>query len=101
MIAVYAVAIVLGVVGILAWVTMGLAATSMHDMSRLDPEERFGDRGRYIVAAVMGFGMGGMSASFGGWNDVLAVVAAVAGSAAAVAAARYLGVDEDQEQEPV
>lgn len=100
MIAVYAVAIVLGIVSVLAWIFMGLAASSMHDMSRLDPEERFGEKGRYLVAGLMGFGMGGMSASFGGWNDALAVLAAIAGLVAAVVAARYLGVEEDQEQDP-
>lgn len=95
MIAIYAVCIVLGVVGIFLWLAMGLASSSLRDKAHLDPEERFGSNGRSALSAVSGFGLGGMSASFGGWSDGLAIVAAVVGAAIAVVAARYLGFEED------
>ena len=97
----YAVCTVLGVVGIFGWLTLGMAASAWEGKDHLDPETRFGARGRYLVAAVAGFGLGGMSASFGGWNTVLALLAAVAGGAAGVASAYYLGVEEDPDGDPV
>lgn len=95
MVAIYAVATVLGVIGLLAWITLGIAASAGGDSTSLDPETRFGERGRVAVGGVLGFGLGGMSASFAGWNAGLAVAAAVAGAAAAVLVGRYLGVEED------
>ncbi|MDX2343376.1 MAG: hypothetical protein QNL12_06485 [Acidimicrobiia bacterium] len=95
MIAIYAVCIVLGVIGIFTWITMGLVSSSWGDKKHLDPEQRFGAKGRYVVAGLSGFGLAGMSASFGGWNDGLAIVAALGGAAGAIAAAIYLGFEED------
>ncbi|MCP4967796.1 MAG: hypothetical protein GY926_21500 [bacterium] len=95
MIAIYAVCIVLGVIGILGWLVLGLLSSSLDDKEHLEPEERFGSVGRSVIAGVAGFGLAGMSASFGGWNDGLAVVVALAGAGAAVVVAGYLGVEED------
>ncbi len=95
MVPLYAISTVLGVVALLAWITLGIAASAGDDRRYLDPELRFGERGRGAVAGVLGFGLGGMSASFAGWNTALAVIAAVVGAAAAVAIGRYLGVEED------
>lgn len=95
MIAIYAICIVLGVLGILVWVAAGLAASSFRDQAHLDPEERFGSTGRAAVSGLSGFGLGGLSASFGGWNDGLAIGAALIGAVVAVGAARYLGFEED------
>lgn len=72
-----------------------MAATAWEDKDHLDPERRFGERGRDVVAATLGFGLGGMSASFAGWSTGLAALGAVAGGALAVVAGRYLGVEED------
>ena len=72
-----------------------MAATAWEGKDHLDPERRFGARGRDVVAATLGFGLGGMSASFGGWNTGLAVVGAVAGGVIAVLVGRYLGVEDD------
>jgi hypothetical protein len=40
---------------------------------------------RHVLLAVLGFGMAGMSASFGGWPAGLAVVAGLGGAALLVA----------------
>ncbi len=95
MIAIYAVCIVLGVVGIIGWVTLGLMSGSLADKAHLDPEQRFGGTGRSVVSGLSGFGLGGMSASFGGWSDGLAVAGALIGAGVAVVFARYLGFEED------
>ncbi len=95
MIAIYAICTILGVVALVGWVALGMAASAGEAKDRLDPEIRFGERGRMVVAAVLGFGFAGMSASFAGWNSGVTMVAALAGGGIAVLAARYLGVEED------
>jgi len=92
---VYAICTVLGVLGIVSWITAGMAATAVADKDHWDPEVRFGFAGRAVVAAVAGFGLAGMSASFGGWSSVPAFLAAVAGALLGIASARYLGVEQD------
>ncbi len=95
MVPLYAICTALGIIAIIAWVTLGMAATAWEGKDHLDPERRFGALGRDIVAATLGFGLGGMSASFAGWNTGLAALGAVAGGVIAVVVARYLGVEED------
>lgn len=95
--AIFAVCIVLGVIGIFGWLTMGLLSSSLRDKAHLDPEDRFGAVGQSVIAGISGFGLAGMSASFGGMNDALALTAAVIGAGAAVVVARYLGVESDQD----
>ena len=99
MIPIYAVAVVVGFIGILGWVVMGLAAASVEGKEGLDPEARFGVIGRYVVGGVLGFGLGGMSASFGGWPDGAALAAAVGGALLAIAGARFLGVDDESDED--
>lgn len=99
MIPVYAVAVVLGVVALLGWVILGLMAAAVDGKEGLDPEARYGEPGRFVVAGVLGFGLGGMSSSFGGWPSGAAVVAAVGGALLMIAAARFLGVDADQDED--
>ena len=95
MVAVYAVATVLGVLAIIAWVTLGMVATAVAGKESLDPEVKFGAAGRGIVAGVAGFGLGGMSASYAGAGASLAVLGALLGAAALVVIGRYLGVEQD------
>ena len=75
-----------------------MAATAWEGKDSLDPEERFGELGRTVIAAVLGFGLAGMSASFAGWSPGLAVVGAAGGAVAAVLIGRYLGVEEDADE---
>lgn len=95
MVPVYAICVVLGVVALVAWVFLGLTSNSVAGKEMLDPEERFGEPGRMVVSGVLGFGLGGMSASFAGWNTGFALLGAVGGAVLAVLAGRYLAVDED------
>lgn len=95
MVPVYAICVTVGVVALLAWVLLGLTASSVAGKANLDPEARFGQVGRDTISGLLGFGLGGMSASFGGWPAGLAAVGAVAGAVAAVLIGRYLGFEED------
>lgn len=74
MVAVFAGALALGVVGLVWWIVA---------------EKTRADRAgavtiRRLLAALLAFGMGGMSASFAGLNDVVAVVLAVVAATALV-----------------
>lgn len=100
MIAVYAVCVVLGFLAVLTWVFLGLTASAVVGKSALEPEQRFGELGRMAVAGTLGFGLGGMSASFAGWGMTLSLGGAVAGAGLAIVSARYLGFDEDVDEDP-
>ncbi len=97
MVAVYAIFTIVGAVAIVGWIALGLASSAWQDKEHLDPETRFGERGRTVVAAVLGLGLAGMSASYGGWNAGLALVAALAGAGIGVASSRFLGSESDGE----
>ena len=99
MIPIYAVAVALGFVGVLGWVTLGLAAASLEGKANIDPETRFGLTGRYVVGGTLGFGMGGISASYGGWPSGAAVAAAIGGAVIAIAAAQFVGVGDESDED--
>ena len=99
MIPVYAVCVVVGFVAVVAWVALGLTAAAVEGKENLDPEMRFGVTGRYVVGGVLGFGLGGMSASYGGWPSGTALAAAAGGALLAVFAARFLGVDDEVDED--
>ena len=100
MIALYAICTVLGVLALLGWITLGIASGAWEGKEHLDPEERFGEAGRSAVAAVLGLGLGGMSASFAGWNTGLALLGAIVGAVVAVVVGRYLGFEDDSDGDP-
>ncbi len=79
---VYAVALLVGAVALIAWIISTAIASSVEGWGWLDPEGRLGRRGRMAVAALFGFGMAGLSATFGGWPAWAAAGAAAAGAAA-------------------
>jgi len=89
--ALYAMVLATGVIGLVAWVIAASLAASVDGRSDLDPEIRFGSTGRMMIAAAVGFGMGGMSATFAGWDLVPSLLGAAAGGLLAAAIARYLG----------
>ncbi len=82
MVKVYAVSLVVGIIGLLVVILGGAFAENVGHPER-DPGERIGMWGKATVGALVGFGMGGMSAEFSpldfSWpvSLLLAVVAAV------------------------
>ena len=76
----YAVTLVIGLTGLVAWIAATAAAENVAGWENADPERRFGAGGRRLIAGVVGFGMAGMSASFAGWPWWGAIGAAVAGA---------------------
>jgi hypothetical protein len=83
MVKVYAVSLVVGVLGIL-WVVLAGALAENLDRPDRDPGARWGATGRIVIAVLTGFGMGGLSAEFAplgfSWQVslLLAIAAAVA-----------------------
>lgn len=100
MIPVYAISVVIGSLAVLVWIFLGLTSSSVAGKQSLDPEAKFGSTGRGVVAGVLGFGLGGMSASFAGWQTGLAIIGAVGGAVLMVLLGRYLGVEDDSAEEP-
>lgn len=93
MVPVYATALFLGFLMLLAWIVGVAVGTWVDGWEFADPERRFGVLGRSIVAGLVGFGMAGMSASFGGWPPAFAIVGAFAGAAAMALVAKVFGPD--------
>ena len=78
---VFALALGLGFVAMLGWIAASAVAASVDGWEKVDPDARFGLVGRRVVAAVLGFGMAGLSAAYAGQPMALATLAAVAGAA--------------------
>ncbi len=76
------------------WVVASSVAGSVEGREDVDPERRFGPTGRFVVAALVGFGMAGLSASFAGWPLGPAVGAAVLGAAGLAGVSAWLGPRE-------
>lgn len=91
MTAVYAVALIVGILATIAWVASVAVAESVPGWKHVDPDHRFGARGRMLVGGLSGFGLAGMSASFAGWPSVAAFAGAIAGATGVAAIARRLG----------
>ena len=90
MTAVYAIALIVGVLLLLAWVAAVAISETVPGWDYVDPDSRYGRNGRAIVAGLTGFGLGGMSSTFGGWPAFAAVLGAIGGAALVVAAALLL-----------
>lgn len=82
MVKVYAVVLVLGIVGLLVMILGGAFAENLNKPER-DPGVRFGVKGKLGVGAAVGFGMGGMSAEFSpldfSWPIALVIAIGAAG----------------------
>lgn len=91
---VYAVVLLAGVVLLVGWLVATAIATWVEGWESFDPGAQFGARGRAVVAGAVGFGMGGLSATFAGWPAGLALLAAVAGGGAMVLVSRLFGPEE-------
>lgn len=86
----FAIVLVLGVVGLLAWITMSVVAGNVEGWDRFDPDLVLGRWGRRIVAGLVGAGMAGMSATFAGWPTAVTVVASVVGGVGLAAVSDWL-----------
>ena len=100
MVKVYAVVLALGVVLLIAWIFAAYVGSTVPAWKRFDPEENVGKPGRRVLAGMVGFGLGGMSAEFSpldlSWP--VALILAVLGG---VALGWYSGFVDRPRHEPV
>jgi hypothetical protein len=93
---VYAIVLILGIIGLLVQVMGGAFAENIGREDR-DPGVRFGLRGKQVVGAAIGFGMGGISAEFApadlSWP--VALLIAVGAAVLAVIWVRYAAGQAD------
>ncbi|MDP3983593.1 MAG: hypothetical protein Q8Q52_01125 [Acidimicrobiia bacterium] len=85
MVVVYSVMLALGFAALVVIVMGGTLAENLNREDR-DPGARIGQRGRLLVGAVLGFGIGGMSAEFSPLDISWPVALAIAMVAASVGA---------------
>ncbi|HSR46221.1 MAG TPA: hypothetical protein VLT15_13470 [Acidimicrobiia bacterium] len=76
----FGISLVIGIVGLVAWILVG-GFSDANGGRPVHPDERFGARGRAIVAGLTAFGIGGLSASYGGWPMAASVAAAIIAAA--------------------
>jgi hypothetical protein len=76
---IFAVPLLIGIVGLTAWIVATAMAHESDRYAHLDPEGMFGRRGRFALAFVLGFGMTGMSALYAGWATSLSLAAGLVG----------------------
>ncbi|MDF1594557.1 MAG: hypothetical protein P1T08_00480 [Acidimicrobiia bacterium] len=73
---VYGLSLVIGLVALVAWILIGGLSES-NSARPVHPDERFGATGRGVVGGLTAFGIGGLSASYGGWPTAAAIAAAL------------------------
>jgi hypothetical protein len=78
--AAYAGVLIAGLIMLVGWIIGTTVGETVDGWEWIDPERRFGVAGRRIVGAAVGFGMGGMSATFAGWAWPIVAAAAVGGA---------------------
>ncbi len=96
MTALFGIPLLAGIVLMLAWIAATAVAGSVEGWERVDPNLRFGRTGRFVLAAVIGFGMAGMSALYAGWPEILAIAGGIAGAAGLIGVSVWLGPDSDR-----
>ncbi|KAA3639768.1 MAG: hypothetical protein DWP92_04190 [Armatimonadetes bacterium] len=90
MTAFYGIILLIGVSLMLAWLVLTAIASSVEGWGRVDPERRWGVRGRCTVAGLLGFGMAGISVLYTTAPEALSIAAAVVGGLALIAVARWV-----------
>ena len=95
MTAVFAGVLVIGLLLLVAWIILTAVSGMVDGAARFDPDRWAGRASRVIVAYLVGFGMAGMSAAFGGWEDLAAIAAAGVGGLALAGVSVWLGPRAD------
>lgn len=90
MVKVYAITLVVGIIGLLVVIMGGAFAENVGHPER-DPGQRLGSKGKAVIGGLVGFGMGGMSAEFSplDFSWPVALVLALTAAALAVFWVRY------------
>jgi hypothetical protein len=91
----FALPLLIGIVGLIAWIGVTALARTSDQYAHLDPERRFGSRGRFALAFIVGFGMTGISALYAGWAWWLSLAAAIAGGVVLASVAGWITTGDE------
>lgn len=91
----FALPLLIGIVGLITWIGVTALARMSDQYAHLDPERRFGARGRFALAFILGFGMTGISALYAGWAAWLSVAAGLVGGAVLAAVAGWVTTGDE------
>ena len=87
--------LLVGFVLMLAWIAATAAAATVEGWEGVDPEHRFGRKGRFVLAGTIGFGMAGISALYAGWPQLGAVGAGALGVVGLIGVSIWLGPESE------
>lgn len=73
------------------WLVLIAIAGMVDGWEPVDPETRWGVRGRFLIAGLIGFGMAGISVLYTSLPDIFSIVGAILGAIALIAVSRYFG----------
>lgn len=73
------------------WLVRVAIANSVDGWERANPELKWGASGRMVIAAFIGFGLGGFAILYTDLNPILSVGSAVLGGVGLAAGARWFG----------
>ncbi|MEN8040337.1 MAG: hypothetical protein ABFR95_02435 [Actinomycetota bacterium] len=96
MTALYGIPLLIGILLMLAWIAATAVGATVDGWEGVDPERRFGRTGRFLLAALLGFGMAGISSLYAGWPTGFTVVAGVAGAIGLVVVSVWLAPESDE-----
>ena len=91
----FGIPLLIGFLLMVGWIAATAVAATVEGWGGVDPDDRFGRTGRFVVAGLFGFGMAGISALYAGWPHLLAVGAGVLGAAGLIGVSVWLGPDSE------
>lgn len=95
MTALFGIPLLFGLTLLLVWLAATAVAGTVEGWQHVDPEHRFGRRGRFALAGLIGFGMAGLSALYAGWPELLAIGAGLAGTAGLIGVSIWLAPETE------
>jgi len=87
----YGAVLFIGFVMLVVWLVMTAVAAGVNGWDGSGPEQKFGVKGRSVVAGTFGFGMAGISMLYTQMPDALSLVAAAGGAVGLIVVSRWLG----------
>jgi hypothetical protein len=87
----YGLVLLVGLVLAGVWLVMIAIAGQVEGWAHVDPEIRWGVRGRSVISGLIGFGMAGISVLYTQLPDLFALVGGLVGAVALIAVSRFFG----------
>ena len=95
MTAIFGIPLLIGLLLMILWIASTAVAATVEGWESVDPEQRYGRTGRFVLAAFIGFGMAGISTLYAGAHQLLAIGAGIAGAIGLGIVSTWLGPDSE------